>query len=274
MSLAALSGAVAPPTVNTTSVTVTASATAYTKGSWVQVTAGFTYACSGLKLSSWVSASTPTIAYASFVDIAFGAAGSEVVVLRDWPCAQNAYNEQITWPWLPLQIPPNTRVSLRVSSTQSAAVAWNVLASFLPSSPLTPAGSGLVTCVGLANPVASFTGGSNVQIGSTQGVYGTPVLYASAVPHRVRWLSVMPVTVSGATYRLLTIKVSADASGANIIAPMLLLNSQGGNAQDWNPQQPALAPCDIAQGSPLYLSMSADLAGYSTVYTFGVHLFG
>lgn len=254
--------------------TITLGTTAFTKTSYVQLTAGFTRAAVGLQIS-WTNTNVANADWYFFVDIAFGTGGSEVVVLRDYPIPQRNFVQNYGSAILPFNIPPNTRVSMRVSSDNITAQVLQVVPQFQFASALNPSGSAITTTLGLANPVVSLAGGSTVAASAaTAATYGTPVQYSTGVPHRVRWIRAIPITTSTPSFSAVMLRVSADASGVNILGPQIFISSQSGNPADLHITYNELWPCDIAQGTPLYLSLATVTNVAATAMQFGLTLFG
>lgn len=273
MSMLGVSAGVYPLQFDTTGTTMVTSATAFTKGQYVQLTAGLQQACVALQLAMR-NQTVQNVDQGFFIDIAVGASGNEIVVARDYFVGTLAFNEQVITHPIPLTVPAGVRIAARIAGSVAVAQTFSVFASTQLASALTPPGAGVVTTLGIAAPPTTLTGGGAVTCSTTQGVFGTPVLYSSAIPHTARWIKLTAVTISGPTYRMNFIKLSADSAGANQIGPVFCLPCQGGNYSDLAPFGIPILPCLIPKDSPLYVSFAADVPGYSIAYGFAIYLFG
>ena len=107
-------GAVTASTVGTT---VTASATADTKGSWVELTSATTFPSEVLYLR--LAAQTTCIP--TYVDIGVGAAASETVVLSNMQAPSTADGSVMR---IPIRIPTGVRVAARCQATVGSSAVW------------------------------------------------------------------------------------------------------------------------------------------------------
>lgn len=97
--------------------TVTASATAHTKGAWVEAVASTTEQTVALLVALATTTNLSNTDTSTLLDVGIGAAGSEVVVVADlqvgWKSAQQSW-------MLPLAVPAGARIALRCQSVVSS----------------------------------------------------------------------------------------------------------------------------------------------------------
>jgi len=271
MSIAGLShGVWEQALVTAPAVAAAMSATAFTKTAFVELTAGLTRAAVGMEMVAWLQ-SAPSVDSMLFFDIAFGAASSEVVVVRDFPIAMRNYESDPPAWYIPIAIPATTRVSYRVSSSVASGGTINAYTQFQLSSPLTAQGAAICTALGLADPVTSLSTGSTVTVSTTNGVFGTAVQFSASTPHAARWVRIVPMTIANPSYRPVFVRLSLDSAGANVVGPITYLPSSA--MADFRGIGITL-PCWIPQGSDLHLSVATAQGGQTTAHRFAVHLFG
>lgn len=273
MSLVGLHSGIWTQAPDSAGVTLTTSATAFTKSAYVQITPGLKQAAFGLQYHLYF-ADGPTVDFMYFVDIAFGASGSEVVVVRDYPAGFRNYNTNYGSGILPIAIPANVRVSMRVSSSAAGAQVVNVFPQMQYASPLSPAGASICTVIGLTNPVTSLAGGATLTSTGTTGQFGTAVQYSAAVPHTVRAIRAVVMSAGTTNFRSRMLRLSADSAGANVLGPAICTSDQGGSLSDMHIPNTEIFPCQIAKGSPLYLATAALVGGTAGTSSFALHLFG
>lgn len=102
-------------TGGTTSATALAYGTAGAKGAWTQLVASTSHPCSSVVVT--LGSLSSLYSYDAAVDVAVGAAGSEVIVVSDLQCnvPGGGYSGMATFN-LPLTIPAGSRISARVAS--------------------------------------------------------------------------------------------------------------------------------------------------------------
>lgn len=110
------------------SATVTAAASTNTKGSWTQLIASTSNLGDTLRLECDIDVSGATTG--ALVDIAFGASGSEVVVIENLAIGSWA-NTAIE---IPLKIPQGTRISARIQANVASRQATVIVSTFYSNS--------------------------------------------------------------------------------------------------------------------------------------------
>lgn len=106
-------------------VTVTASATPHTKGPWTEIIASTADAATGFMLAL-PNNSGNNLNRATLLDVALGAAGSEVVLLENMVHGSTNAQSQ----WIPLPLPAGARVSARI---QSVVVSHTLAVGVVPA---------------------------------------------------------------------------------------------------------------------------------------------
>lgn len=118
--------------------TVTASASANTKGAWAEIIATTICDCKGF----WVQMGAQNTAKEYLVDLGIGAAGSEIVLVSDILFGSLAPSTRATAQcfFIPISIPAGTRISCRCQcATGSATLSVGVISlgpGFMPSNSL------------------------------------------------------------------------------------------------------------------------------------------
>lgn len=99
---------------------VTGSATANSKGSYVQLTASTTYDLAGIVVGFDMQSNSASYNY--LVDISIGASGSEVVIIPNMMVANlgNTYATPDFSPFIPISIPAGTRIAARCQCTTAS----------------------------------------------------------------------------------------------------------------------------------------------------------
>lgn len=122
---------------------LTPNATANTKGSYSQIEAATTEQCSGLHVGVFPGTGVTYAGGDLLIDVAFGAASSEVDVVQNLPFTGYAqYAPATSWLWLPIEIPESTRISARCQSTATSGGDIELMICRQASHPLTPKGLG------------------------------------------------------------------------------------------------------------------------------------
>ncbi len=106
-------------TSGTYGVTVTASGSTNTKGSWVQMHAGVPYDVSGVYVQ--IVSCSAAVGYS--LDVGIGAGGSETVRIPDVVWASSRANYGGPYLYFPVSIPKGSRVACRMQSTGASATA-------------------------------------------------------------------------------------------------------------------------------------------------------
>lgn len=126
---------------------ITASATAHTKGSWVELVASTVGRTSGVTIQIFGTVSNTS---EFLIDIGVGAAASEQVVVENLPATCGA---QFAPGWhqifLPLSIPDGTRVAARCQSSAASSSAIQVALILSGATPYQPTGLSKFVCYGV-----------------------------------------------------------------------------------------------------------------------------
>lgn len=206
-------------TSGSTGTSVT-SGTTNTKGSYTQITASTAFACDGLI----VQLANDAADQADFlVDIAIGAAASEVVVAANLICGSTAETPTSSY-YLPIAIPAGTRIAAR---HQSSAATKVVRVSVMLFSRGATGPALLQKCVTLGATTAT-TRGTSIDPGGSANTKGSYVQLISATVERYQAIAVgignqAQQTRETATW-LLDIAIGAAAS-EKVIVPDLQLSS-------------------------------------------------
>lgn len=161
----------------TDDTSVVSSATAHTKGSWVQLSAAAPENVHGISLTRWQSNSGARV----LLDISIGASGSESsnILLENLVMVHSdEYRNTNAVSYIPIAIPAGARVSARISSNVSAAVTNKLRFAFMQANGLTPVGAG--QCVTYGANVAT-TEGTYVAVGAGGG-YGAQTEFVASLP--------------------------------------------------------------------------------------------
>lgn len=169
-------------------VTVTASATAHTKGSWTELIASTSFAAQGI----WVmlnNTGTSNIATPLLVDIGIGAASSETVLIPDLQGGQaqlwsNGFLGQCYF--FPLRIPGGVRLSARCQATIVSDTV-NVGVWLLGGSSVPTAWTGTrVTAYGVN---AAASSGASYAVGATNA-WGAASQIVASTTNPIRYIQV------------------------------------------------------------------------------------
>lgn len=175
-------GATDPLTVvqHSSTVTVTAHATAHTKGAWVEIIASTSGEATMLVLDV-SGVGTPTTATATLIDLATGAGGSEVAFLSNLPVGSAGGGQGATIACfqvpLPISVPAGTRISARIQSvvtggkTATVGVAAFSGGAHVPGSSLAVLGASTGTSLG-----------TSLDTAYTQIVASTAATYTYLIP--------------------------------------------------------------------------------------------
>jgi hypothetical protein len=117
-----------PPYFDNASVTVQASSTINTKGSWIELVASSSISA-GWLMYNWTN-STGATATAGLVDIGVGPAGSEQIIIENLP---SGYGNNQTRMMIPVQIPAGSRIAARAQSVISSRNATVTIGLLKPS---------------------------------------------------------------------------------------------------------------------------------------------
>lgn len=108
---------------STRGVLITANTSTNTKGAWTQLIASTAVQASGLMISILAEQSTATVATVFLVDIGFGAAASESVVIPNLAVSCTAYatlaSTGVYSYFFPITVPASTRISARYQGSRS-----------------------------------------------------------------------------------------------------------------------------------------------------------
>lgn len=158
-----------------TGTTVAASATANTKGAWIQLTASTTAQASALMLHAKCSASIQFL-----FDIGVGPSGSETVLIADIHCSRLGLTGfEVAFP---VRVPEGSRIAMRVASATASATVTALL--YLISGGFDqPASRGLVRTYGATS---GTSGGTSVDAGATANTKGawTEIVLSTTDAHR------------------------------------------------------------------------------------------
>jgi hypothetical protein len=238
---------------NSGGVTVTASGSADTKGSYTQLIAATTFEYAALTIT--ITHVNPTIAF--LVDIAIGAAASEVVLIPDIFLPRGWTDSTIT-PirfTLPIAVPAGSRVSARCAGT-TGGLGIRVSAVGVAPDPIVPSSGSSVWAV----KHATLSKGIVVDAGGSANTKGSWVELVASTVHAAHWLQVLAGrenTIGGAINGwLLDIAVGAAASEVVLIPDLFFA---GESTRD----QAILSmgvPCDIPAGSRIAARCQSDNA--------------
>lgn len=203
---------IAESTAASRGTALTAPGSNNTKGAYAQLVAASAFAASGLI----VTIGHGNVIHDSLVDIAVGAASSEVVVAANLLCSTREKSSSIYM--LPIPIPAGSRISARyqtsnISSTAIYANVTLIAQPFLPGSPL-----GRLTAYGVTT---ADSGGTAVDPGGTANTKGSYSQITSSTTNRIRALLIGLGVAANATVTaaegLLDIAVGAAASEQIVI---------------------------------------------------------
>ncbi len=102
----------------TTGTTVTADASAHTKGAWVQLVASAPFDVTMIKVSSTNTTHVSATDSSQLTDIGVGTSTNEKVLIANIPTGYSAlYEIAPQGAWFPIQIPSGSRISARMQAT-------------------------------------------------------------------------------------------------------------------------------------------------------------
>lgn len=158
---------------------VTSSASANTKGAWVQVSASCPFDTQGVIFS--LQSETSLASTAFLVDIGVGAAGSEVVAVPNMfsPPPYSQYAESF-FTYLPVGIPAGTRVSVRCANSTGSS-AMDVKLQFVAANGAMPHYSATAYGADTAN-----SRGTAITCGAAANVFGTYALITASTTAPMR----------------------------------------------------------------------------------------
>ena len=199
--------------------TVTASATTNTKGSYAELEASTPNDCDGFI----VAVDHPPGPADHLLDIAIGAAGSEIVIVPDM--LVSGADAGVEYAYIPVPIKAGTRVAARSQSTD-ASDAIRVTVYLVAGGWMASAPCGRVTNYGSA---AADSGGVGVDPGGTANTKGSYAEISAALTHPTKYLVVMVGsrnnTVIGADiFALLDIAVGG-AGSEQVVVPDLFIQA-------------------------------------------------
>lgn len=145
------------------SATATAAGSTNTKGSYTTVVASTSMDATGILISS----ETTNVSVSHLIDIAIGAAASEVVVLPNW--LMNSAPGINHWIYIPVNLPAGSRISVRnQGSTASAAIV--VAAHLVRGSLFSAPNAGRIVDYGT---VTATSFGTSIDPGAVANTYGS-----------------------------------------------------------------------------------------------------
>lgn len=231
-------------------VTITASATAHTKGSYAELIASTSFDAAGLLIM--YTAASADLSY--LLDVAIGAAASEVIVVPDLLfCAEDRLT---SWFFLPCEIPASTRIAARCQcSTGSSAM--RVRAMPMSGGFYLPRSLGQVVTYGADS---GSSGGTAIDAGASANTF--PASYTQLVASTSEDLAALAINLGGnlngsTADAAFEIEVAVGASSSEVVALNVVLYS--GSATDVQGPEPGgfWFPCSIPSGSRLSARMRA-----------------
>jgi len=170
--------------INTGGSSITANASANTKGAWLTIATALGYDIHSLHLV--LDQNTGGQNRDVLVDIGIGGAGSEVTVVDNilYSLAPTDHSEVPII--LPLFIPRGTRVAARIqASTGSTTIEMFGFGSTIPLS----MGDGIQSCQTVGANTAD-SGGTSIDPGATPSVYGSWVQLVAATERHVKYMNI------------------------------------------------------------------------------------
>ncbi len=220
---------------------VNASASANTKGAWVQITPATMVDCCLFSLSTLISASNRNFS----VDIGVGAAGSEEIIIRDLLFSENANDDGGVTYQFPLQIRSGTAISARtqVNDTSATGVRINFVLSDGAFTQME--GAAGIDSIGFS---PATTKGTSITAGvnSNKGAYA--VLSSSTPRDYMGIVIALDFLVLGAPSdrTLLDIAIGAAGSEQIILSNYFMFNSAGYWQAMTTPFYPIFIPAGTA----------------------------
>lgn len=239
---------------------VTASATAHTKGSWVEAIASVDGVTTALLVVVMVNTNSGGSDTSTLLDIGIGGAGSEVVVVADVQVGAKSF--QSAW-LLPVSIPSGSRIALR---SQSAVSSKTVQIQVLPmygAGRFGPRPAGRCVTYG-AN--ASTSDGVVVTPGGSG--FGSWVEVSSSTSDRISMIgvSIGPATRTAMYARPFLIEIGVGGAGSEVAVAAF-----GGHFGSSETADVGLSVMPVAQSIPAGSRISARIASdNSTANTAGV----
>lgn len=221
---------------------LSASATANTKGAWLELIASTAEDFD--RLLVMFSQATSNVSH--LLDVGIGAAGSEVVIAPD--IHTSAGNNASEWFEVPRSIPAGTRIAVRNQcSTASSQLRVGVVGS--KGGWFTPQGGGDIAAYGAAT---ADSGGTSIDSGATANTFGAWVQLTASTGADVKALAVRtggknnvtPTTGQG----LLQIGVGAAAAEVGLFEVPFQI---GTTRDNFGPMPPSWFPVSVPAGSRL-----------------------
>lgn len=229
--------------------TLTGGATAHVKGSWTPLTAPTDFDATWLALTvhGLQSATSPPAVIQAMIDLAVGAAASEVVVLENlyWsqaalPAAQDLSSTLL----VPLAVPAGTALSARMQTVAGAPATLNFSATLLAGGWAASAPSQVAETWG-----ATTAGTTGVNLTPGVGVYGSWEDLTTSSARKADWLVldlVLPGSFPAAGYThhyVVDIGVGAAASEVVLIPALpVAFDSNGVATLAFSPALPVAIP--------------------------------
>jgi hypothetical protein len=201
-------------TASTTLTTVTAHATAHTKGSYTELLAATGFDTSGLMLRLGGAPSASGVDSSTLLDIAVGAAGSEVVLVANIPLGGYISGDRYAWV-LPVRVPAATRIAAR---TQSAVTSQAITLQVVPFGGgfLGPEGYARATTYGSDTATSSAVQPTTAGTLHTKGAW-TQVNASIVNPMRALTVCVAAPVTNSATTAAGLLDIGVGASGSEIV---------------------------------------------------------
>lgn len=236
----------------TQATTVTANASANTKGNYAQITSGLTHDIWALQIGMLPSSSADDY----LLDIAIGSAGNEVVIVSDihFPSTQNAF-DTIKFPFY---IPAGTRIAVRIQATTGGVTGTVIIQG------LAPGDFGLYPPVEHCDTYGDNTttsGGVSVDPGGTINTVGSYSQLTSSTTNPIRMLLIdigCQKNTAPSSFRWeVNIAIGGAGSERNIIS----FHLQGGTSGSQGGPRPAHMEFEIFIPAGTRLSANAQCSG-------------
>lgn len=236
----------AATTASSTPVTVTASATPHTKGSWVELvtTTSFDAGMIWLQCREFINANG--VDTSMLLDIGVGASGSEQVIVSNVLIGHHPGSINLP---IPVWIPSGSRIAVRVQSA-TASKATEVACYLTGGGGWSPSDAGgRATTYGANTATSSGTASSTPGAANTKGAW-QQVTASTTAP--ARWLLALAAGPPGVTSMSncdALVDVGYGGSGSE---QALISNLQyRHNSSEAAHMSPVLVPCNIPAGSRL-----------------------
>jgi hypothetical protein len=204
-------------------------------------------------------------------DIAFGSAGNEFIVVENMSYNFNSYRQLSGTITLPFAIPTGVRIAMRqqLAGVPAANSRIRVHASVLNNDVLRP--RGYAQCVPVGTVAVDHTSTISVE-GGVWSALGPRLEVVQAASFNVHAISVgllrtLPITA----YAAPQVRFTSDSNSLHLVAPVVTL---GSFTDACGPCLPALVPCVIPTGAPLWVSVISGVGGGAITWHLGIHLFG